>query len=144
MRSMMLSATLALAACMPEGASGGGNSASPSAPAGELWNTSWVAESVAGKPVEPPRAITLVFGQGQAGGSSGCNSYSGGVTVKNESIKFGPLASTKMACLEPGKMEQESAYTGLLRNAVRFERPNPNTLTIVAADGGKAAFTAKR
>lgn len=145
MRMVVLSATLMLAACVPEGVGGGSSTPSPSSPPpGELWNTAWVAESVAGKPVTPPGAITLTFGNGQAGGSSGCNSYSGGVTVKDGTIKFGMLASTMMACLEEGRMQQEFAYQGLLRAAVSFARPSSDRLEIVASDGRRAVFTAKR
>lgn len=145
MRTVLLSATVMLAACMPEGAGGGSAlPAPPSASHGDLWNTSWVAESIAGKPVDPPGAITLTFGKEQAGGSSGCNSYGGGVTVKDGTIKFGMLASTMMACFEGGRMQQEFAYQNLLRAAVSFERPAAGRLEIVASDGRRAVFAAKR
>jgi heat shock protein HslJ len=146
MRALAISAALFLVACMPEGESGGGSATPPalSAAAGELWNTAWVADTVEGKPIVPTGAITLTFGNGQAGGSSGCNSYSGGVTAKDGAIKIGLLASTMIACSEEGRMQQEAAYTRLLRDAVRYERPSTTQLTIFAADGRAAAFTAKR
>lgn len=144
MRILALSATLMLGACMPDGANSGGGSTPPASPVSDLWNTAWVAESVAGKPVNPPGAITLNFDAGNVGGSGGCNSYRGSVTAKDGAIKFGMLASTMMACLDPGRMQQESAYTGLLRDAVRYERPTPARLEIVTGDGRRAVFVAKR
>jgi heat shock protein HslJ len=144
MRTLVaIALALTLAACAPEAVGGGGNGGAPPAPVGELWNTSWVAESIAEKPVDPPGAITLVFGQGQAGGSGGCNRYSGGVTATGGAIKFANLASTMMACLQPGKMEQESAYHEVLRDAVRYERPGAGRLDIVAADGRRLVFVSK-
>jgi heat shock protein HslJ len=111
---------------------------------GELWGTSWIAESVDGKPVSPPGAVTLSFEGKAAWGSGGCNNYHGSFVIKGSEIKFSNLASTLMACLEPGRMEQEGAYTSLLRDAGRFERTAKDRLAIIAADGRRIAYVAKR
>jgi heat shock protein HslJ len=70
----------------------------------------------------PGSQVTAEFSpDGRVGGSSGCNSYSGGYEVDGDQIKFGPLASTMMACMEPaGLMDQEAAYLQNLGQAASF------------------------
>lgn len=135
MRVAGFAIALGLAACAPEG----GNAAPE-----PLWKTSWIAESVAGAPVAPPGVITLTFTDGQVNGNGGCNSYMGGVTITGAKIKFGSLASTKMACLDGGRMQQEANYHTVLRDAVRYERPSAFRLEIVTQDGRRVVFAAKR
>jgi putative lipoprotein len=68
--------------------------------------------------------ITLSFaGQDHhAGGSSGCNRYTGGYTEAGDQLTFGPLASTRMWCASPeGVMEQEQRYLAALQQAARYE-----------------------
>jgi heat shock protein HslJ len=135
MRALAFILALSLAACMQDGAP-------PASSA--LWGTSWIAQSIDGKAVSPAGAISLTFETNAAWGTGGCNSYRGSVMIKGAEIKFGNLASTLMACLEPGRMEQEGAYTSLLRDAARFERSSNDRLDIIATDGRRIAFTIKR
>lgn len=60
--------------------------------------------------------VTAEFGtDGRVAGSGGCNRFSGGYTLQGNSLAIGPVASTKMACLEPeGVGQQESAYFAAL------------------------------
>ena len=41
-------------------------------------------------------------------GSTGCNRFVGSYTMSDSSLRFGSIATTRMAC--PGSMEQESAF----------------------------------
>ncbi len=61
--------------------------------------------------------VTIMFEDGSASGSAGCNSYSGRYSLDGESLAFGEIASTLMACMEPGVMEQESDYLVFLQQA---------------------------
>ncbi len=45
------------------------------------------------------RKAYLVFADGRVEGSDGCNQLTGPATVLGDRIEFGPLTSTKMACL---------------------------------------------
>jgi putative lipoprotein len=134
MRATALALTFALAGCV---------SSDTAAPMGQLWGTSWVAETIGGKVVAPPGVITLTFGDGTVNGNGGCNIYGGGVTVKGSSIKFGNLASTMMACTWEQRMEQEFAFHEILKDAAQFERPTPHRLDIIAPGGRRIVFTAK-
>lgn len=61
--------------------------------------------------------VTIKFEDGAASGSAGCNSYSGEYQLDGDKLTIGMVASTVMACLEPGVMEQESAYLAFLQQA---------------------------
>jgi heat shock protein HslJ len=111
-----------------------------STPAG-LPGTSWTVmmynngrEAVVGLIAESQ--ISLNFGaDGQVSGNSGCNTYSGGYEVTGNTLKVGPLASTRMFCEKPaGVMEQEQQYLAALQKAAIYEIAG-DTLTIRDASG---------
>ncbi len=86
--------------------------------------------------------ITLAFGAaGAVVGSAGCNRYQGQYCLgADDSLRFGPLASTRMMCSEPaGVMEQEYAYLGALEK-VRIQRQLGGNLELHTADGTKLSF----
>ncbi len=56
---------------------------------------------------------------GTVSGSSGCNTFSGSYTVDGDTMSFGPLASTQMACAEE-VMTQEAAVLGALDRVTSF------------------------
>ena len=96
----------------------------------------WRAVDLNGVPVSGGRPITLrLDASGTAGGSSGCNSYSGPYRLRSQQgIEFGPLASTEMAC-EPPVMEQESRYLSILRAVTGYSFYSDGSVSLVAADG---------
>ena len=62
--------------------------------------------------------ITLEFTENQISGRAGCNHYSASYEAVGDSIAFGPIVRTEMACMEPvGVMEQERNYLEILRAA---------------------------
>ena len=65
--------------------------------------------------------ITLTFEDGQVSGNSGCNSFGGEYKLKGDSIEFGMLMSTMMACADSARMEQESTFMKMLGDAQRVE-----------------------
>jgi len=93
----------------------------PAATPEPLWGSEWRLQSIAGQAALPQPAATLVFPQpGQAVGHGSCNRFSGVVEIDRDRLKFGPLMSTKMACIG-GASEQESRYLGALQKAQRYE-----------------------
>lgn len=60
----------------------------------------------------------LRFDAGRVTGSDGCNRLSGAVTVEGESLRIGPLAGTRMACLH-GQAEAQ-AFGAALARAQRY------------------------
>ncbi len=57
---------------------------------------------------------------GRVAGNATCNRYIGAFTVDGESIVFGPLASTRMACPTDDLAEQERAYLAALAAATTW------------------------
>jgi heat shock protein HslJ len=64
---------------------------------------------------------TLAFPEaGKVEGNGSCNRFFGPVKISGDTIKLGPLASSRMACPE-AVMNQESKYLNALQSAERFE-----------------------
>jgi heat shock protein HslJ len=83
---------------------------SPSQVPAKLLEGVWLAEEIGGEPVAGGGQPTLRFtGDGRAGGSGGCNSYSAPVNIDGEGMAFGRLASTRRAC-EPPLLDQEQKF----------------------------------
>ncbi|HEX6473711.1 MAG TPA: META domain-containing protein [Candidatus Limnocylindria bacterium] len=83
---------VALTACGGDGAS------SPTAATG-LNATSWTLASMNERAPVGDSVPTLAFDDaGNVSGSAGCNTYSTPTEIEGNSIAFGPLATTQMAC----------------------------------------------
>jgi heat shock protein HslJ len=107
---------VALGACVP--AQGQGGSAAPSPLAG----TSWRLVELNGQAVVGEEPLTLVFAadEPRVSGYGGCNQFSGPYTQNGASLRFGPLISTRRACLEPALNTQETAYFQALESTTRY------------------------
>ncbi len=96
----------------PGGAQGG--------PAGSLDGTAWRLQDLRGAGVIAGAEATLEFcPPGRVGGKGSCNRFTGTVEVTGESIRFGRLGSTMMACAE-AVGAQERQYFAALENAERY------------------------
>ena len=90
----------------------------------------------------PPDSITPAVSDGDAtltfsddgtvGGSGGCNSLGGEYEVDGNTITFGGITSTLMAC-DDARMAQEGAVTQVLSGTAEFEIEG-QTLTITNGD----------
>src|SRR3954464_265007 len=90
-----------------------------------LVGTTWRLEDFPGTAVLDSATPTLEFpSEGQAAGSASCNRFTGPVTIAGDSVTFGPMATTRMACPE-AVMGQESAYLEALGKAERFRAEGP-------------------
>ncbi len=83
--------------------------------------------------------ITAVFGDdGRVTGSGGCNRFAAPYTLDGPVLSIGPAASTRMACPDPGVMEQESAFLAALGRVARYEIDG-DRLQLRAEDGALQA-----
>jgi heat shock protein HslJ len=88
--------------------------------AGGLVGTVWRLEDLGGDGVLDRVEATLEFPEeGRAAGNGSCNRFFGPVRIERESISFGALGSTRMACAEPVG-NQEAKYLEALQGAERF------------------------
>ncbi|MGH7516091.1 MAG: YbaY family lipoprotein [Gemmatimonadales bacterium] len=93
-----------------------------------LSGTAWRLEDLGGAGVLDRAEATLEFPEvGRVAGSGSCNRFFGTVEISGESIKFGPLGSTRMACPEAVGM-QERKYLKALEEAERFTLDEPMLL----------------
>jgi heat shock protein HslJ len=84
--------------------------------------------------------ITLMFdAAGQAGGNGGCNSYSTTYALKDTSITFSAVASTKMACEAGDIMQREQNFFNALAGATQYGLTDEH-LYIRYTDGNRLAF----
>jgi heat shock protein HslJ/LysM repeat protein len=113
---------------------------------GTLWTLVSYGDPSAPQAVLEGSEITAEFdsAEGTVSGSAGCNSYFGSYEVDGETITFGLLGSTLMACLEPeGIMDQEQAYLAALASVATYHIQG-DKLEIRDADGALVLqFTAK-
>ncbi len=71
---------------------------------------------------------TLAFPEaGKVAGKGSCNRFFGPAAISGYTIKFGPLASSRMACPE-AVMNQEWKYLDDLQKAEHFEWKDPYLL----------------
>jgi heat shock protein HslJ len=112
-----------------------------------LAGTSWTLVSY-GDPSSPTAAASgvetsLVFGtDGQVSGSMGCNGFGGDYSVSGDTLTFGSIISTMMACDEP-RMTQESTAFAVMNGKTTFTI-NGDTLTITSTDGAKVLLLTKK
>lgn len=110
-------------------------------------NTVWRLVEIRGAPAErvDDRAaptIRLDPVRREVQGSGGCGSFGGSYEVRNGSVSFGPLTTTRHHCPDPAAEKREDAVLELFE-AVRGWRVSGDTL--VLSGGGKVArFAADR
>jgi heat shock protein HslJ len=68
----------------------------------------------------PDVETLIVFKDGTVAGTAGCNRLSGSYQVDGSNVKFGPMASTMMACPE-APMAQEAAVMAAMSSAATYE-----------------------
>jgi len=80
----------------------------------DLEGTQWLLVEMAGEAPLPDSGITIGFDEGQVHGRLGCNSFSGPYSMTGNSLEFGLLMSTLMACVDNDMMQQESRMFELI------------------------------
>jgi len=84
----------------------------------------WQVVALDGRALGPDDGVTMEFAEGRVSGLSGCNRYTGPVTLGDEgTIEIGLLATTRMACPGEAAAIEASFLQQMSRiNAYRIER----------------------
>lgn len=137
---------LAVAACTerpPEsGQVAGSADSTPAVTPASVMGREWVLVSFS-EHTDPlgaggrPLTLRLDSAESRASGFSGCNRYTGPFTLAGDSLRFGSIASTRMACPDVGAVEQN--YMSMLAAITSFAATD-TTLTLNAADSPLARF----
>ncbi|HKN24999.1 MAG TPA: META domain-containing protein [Candidatus Acidoferrum sp.] len=94
-----------------------------------LPGTEWMLTDLAGTPALPGGKATLAFPEaGRVAGNGSCNRFTGSVVISGDTLKMGPLASTRMACVDNDVSKQEDAYFKALNAATRYAYQDPYLL----------------
>jgi heat shock protein HslJ len=111
-----------------------------------LVGTNWALTKLGDAPVtlasgqrEP--FLQLQASDGRASGFAGCNMFAGPYQLSGDSLSFGPLAMTRMACA-PG-MNIEGGYANALRDTKGYRIAGSQLVLTDAAGKALASFTAK-
>ena len=80
----------------------------------------WLAEDIGGGGViDNLQTVLEIAPDGQVSGSGGCNRIGGRATIRGQSVSFGHLAGTTMACA-PAILNQEAKFLETLRTVHRW------------------------
>ena len=110
---------------------------SPGGSASVVTAHEWTLVALGNDPVPTVgRPVTLRFdaGENRASGQAPCNQYSGPYTMTRDSLKFGAIISTKMACTEESRNLLEQKYLGGLSAVTTYEVAD-STLRLLSTAG---------
>lgn len=140
LHSLVILLALFLAGC-PSAEKKPTKAATPAAPF-SLVGSEWILADLAGTPVIPNSKASLAFPEaGRVAGNGSCNRFTGSVTITGNTLKFGPLASTRMACTDAGVSAEEDAYLKALGAANRYEYRDPDLLIYATGYDKPLRFT---
>ncbi len=135
------------AGCAPPAATPAAATPAPTpaaAAAPSLVGSAWRLKDLGEAAAIPGVEATLEFPEaGRAAGRGSCNRFFGTVEISGESIRFGPLAATKMACLDAASNAQETKYLESLQAAERFAFDGPALLVYPRGGGAPLRFVRK-
>ena len=99
-----------------------------------LPGSAWEVTSFAGQTPLADHPITFEFDtEGNIAGDASCNRFGGTCAIKGNTIKVGPLRSTRRAC-EPEIMQQEQKFLALLAAATAWSIDGA-VLVLIAPEG---------
>jgi heat shock protein HslJ len=94
-----------------------------------LIGTEWLLTDLPGTTViATSKASFSVLENGRASGNGSCNRFTAAIEINGSTIKFGPVASTRMVCGDESLTAQESKFLEFLSAANRFEMSDPYLL----------------
>jgi putative lipoprotein len=110
----------------------------------QLGDTKWRVEAIDGQNVGERVESTLEFvAPDKVAGRGGCNQFGGPALVSGNTVRFGPLASTKMACAENAAMDQETRYFKALESTGSFRVDEQGRLVLVDEAGAERVRLAR-
>jgi len=87
----------------------------------DLPGSTWELVAIEGGAVAGDAVPTLAFDdQGAVSGSTGCNTFSGEVAIDGNTLSFGPLVTTRMACADPAANAQEEAFLSAMERVSAY------------------------
>lgn len=104
-----------------------------------LAGTKWQLVSLNGDKISDPEKTDIRFDGKTISGTAGCNRMSGSYKIDNDTISFGPIAATKMACPDPW-MQIETKFFSVLASRATYRRNGYGLLLLRGESGNEAAL----
>lgn len=95
----------------------------------------WRIEALSGRPVARNSTPSVTFRDGRISGNASCNRFNGSFSFERGRLTAGPLATTRMACVERAKNVQESRILGLFAERLTVSRNRAGKLVLRNAKG---------
>lgn len=108
-------------------------------PAMSLAGPKWYLQAIGSQVISPeqvknnPPYVEFNASEKRYFGSGGCNRFTGGFSGTGTTLKLGPAASTKMACVQGNVQELENKFFQAMDSVTRYEIQG-NTLKLYAQD----------
>lgn len=116
---------------------------------GALTAHEWLLEDIKGGGVIDRLRLTIrIDAAGKVSGHSGCNRFGGQAEMKpgqdtSGEISFGALFSTRMACMDDARNNQEAAYLAALSEVAGWRTDENGLLHLTGANGADVLRFAK-
>ena len=100
-----------------------------------LPGSTWQIEDIDAAGIVDSSMITMQFAaDGRVAGSTGCNRYFAGVSLRDDQLSFSQAGSTRRACA-PALMDQEQRFLEALQGVTRYRVDEQGLLLLFDADG---------
>ena len=87
-----------------------------------LFRKKWQLAELQGQPISDTVRSSFEFTPGKISGTTGCNRLSAGfVAGRNQTIRFSPEATTKMACTNENAAALETRFLEALSKSTRWD-----------------------
>lgn len=114
-----------------------GLSSARSCKAEALETHGWQLSELAGQSIVSSATLHFDSNDGRSYGSDGCNRFTGGYHLRGQTLSFGTLASTRMACPDQGQQDHE--FLTALGQTRQYQLDN-GRLVLTDGDNVLAAF----
>ena len=109
---------------------------------GPTWRLVRLGDQPVDPDADPQRSAQIQFDRssGRVTGSGGCNRISGTFQRSGYDLRMGQLASTRMACTDPVRSENEMQFFTALQTTASYRLQGPSRLVLLDA-GGRTLVT---
>lgn len=100
-----------------------------------LAGTNWTVKSIDGNAPQG-EALTAEFSAGgRLNGNAGCNTFSGAYFQTGPSVRIGDLMSTRRACEDAGRQQQETRVLDILKGQMTLRRESGGQVSLQGDTG---------
>lgn len=100
-----------------------------------LTGTQWTVERIDGnEPKGAPLTVDFSF-DGRVNGNAGCNTFSGPFLQTGPRVRIGDVLSTRMACADSGRQQQETRLLAILNGQLTLRQESDGQISLRSDTG---------